>query len=230
MSKFTALIISQGKWAVEEAEKGFKSGKGLVVKSSLQRLAISALFRKVLDNTNKDLIVQYARCLSISYPNLLVRYEIKFQEREECGGSYLKLLAERTPPFKQSEFSDQSEYIIMFGPDVCGPRSKVSWFIYASIANVMQMFLIVCKEHHMAKQLEEKHFVYTSVQGKSDSFTHLYTLHIQTNNDVKIYIDQKLVSEGNLLNSFDPPLNPLKNIYDPEDIRPENWDDRELYV
>jgi len=126
----------------------------------------------------------------------------------------LKLIAESNTTFNQSNFSEQSDYIIMFGPDRCSQRSKV--------------FFVVCKQHHKTKQFEEKHWIHTHVRNPSDFLTHLYTLHIQKNNTASVYIDQELVAQGDMLKSFDPPLNPLKMIYDADDKKPADWDEREF--
>jgi calnexin len=40
-------------------------------------------------------------------------------------------------------------------------------------------------------------------------------------------IDRAEVSSGSLLNDLNPPINPSKEIVDPNDQKPANWDDRE---
>ena len=56
-----------------------------------------------------------------------LRYEVRFQNKHECGGAYIKLLAD-TPSLSLENFGDKTEYSIMFGPDKCGGDSKVIIF------------------------------------------------------------------------------------------------------
>ena len=43
-------------------------------------------------------------------------------------------------------------------------------------------------------------------------------------------IDYTLVNHGSLLDSFEPPVNPPAEIEDPDDKKPEDWDEREKIV
>ena len=52
------------------------------------------------------------------------RYEVKFQNPLECGGAYVKLLAQNAD-FKLESFHDKTPFSIMFGPDKCGTENKV---------------------------------------------------------------------------------------------------------
>ena len=52
---------------------------------------------------------------------------MRFQNKHECGGAYIKLLAD-TPSLSLENFGDKTEYSIMFGPDKCGGDSKVIIF------------------------------------------------------------------------------------------------------
>lgn len=47
---------------------------------------------------------------------LTLRYEVKYEEGQECGGGYLKLLSEGAEKDIQ-KFTDKTPYTIMFGPD-----------------------------------------------------------------------------------------------------------------
>lgn len=60
-----------------------------------------------------------------------------------------------------------------------------------------------------------------------DKLPHLYQLVISPNNTFQISIDHKIVNEGSLMTDFTPPVNPPKEIDDPKDKKPENWDERE---
>lgn len=42
----------------------------------------------------------------------------------------------------------------------------------------------------------------------------------------EIFIDQKVVNQGSLLEDVTPPINPPREIDDPNDTKPDEWDDR----
>lgn len=83
---------------------------GLVAKSKAAHHAISAPLKASLDFKNKPLVVQY---------------EVKYQKGGNCGGGYIKLLEDG---FQSSpkEFSDKTPWVVMFGPDLTCPGTKVS--------------------------------------------------------------------------------------------------------
>lgn len=49
---------------------------------------------------------------------------------------------------------------------------------------------------------------------------------LNPDNSYEIFIDQSSVSRGSLLNDVVPPVNPPKEIDDPNDSKPEDWDER----
>merc|ERR1712096_141341 len=61
----------------------------------------------------------------------------------------------------------------------------------------------------------------------TDKQAHLYTLVVNPDNSFAVYVDQQEVQSGDLLNDMTPPVNPPKQIEDPDDVKPENWDERE---
>lgn len=66
-----------------------------------------------------------------------------------------------------------------------------------------------------------------------DKQPHLYQLIIQPDNTYIISVDHKVVNEGSLLADFTPAVNPPREIDDPNDRKPANWDEREkvlLYI
>lgn len=86
--------------------------KGLVAKTKAAHHAISAPFSEPIAFGDKPLVVQY---------------EVKYQKGGNCGGGYLKLLEDG---FQTSgkEFSDTTPWVVMFGPDLTCPGTKV-WII-----------------------------------------------------------------------------------------------------
>lgn len=53
-----------------------------------------------------------------------------------------------------------------------------------------------------------------------------YILVLKPDNTFEVLIDQAIVSKGNLLEDVIPPVNPPKEIEDPNDKKPEDWDER----
>lgn len=60
-----------------------------------------------------------------------------------------------------------------------------------------------------------------------DKEPHLYTLIVRPDNTFTIFVDNKEVNSGSLLEDFTPPVNPPEEIDDPNDKKPEDWDERE---
>ncbi len=50
---------------------------------------------------------------------------------------------------------------------------------------------------------------------------------VHPDNTFEMSIDYKIVNHGSLLDDFNPPVNPPAEIDDPQDRKPENWDERE---
>jgi hypothetical protein len=99
-----------GKWAVEEPIVSVIEGdNGLVAKDKAAHHAMSAPLVKPIDFKTQPLVVQY---------------EVKYQKGGVCGGGYLKLLEDG---FQTSgkEFSDHTPWVVMFGPDLTCPGTKV---------------------------------------------------------------------------------------------------------
>lgn len=60
----------------------------------------------------------------VIFINCFCRYEVRFQNGQECGGAYLKLLSQ-VPNTDLRSFHDKTPYTLMFGPDKCGNDHKV---------------------------------------------------------------------------------------------------------
>ncbi len=50
---------------------------------------------------------------------------------------------------------------------------------------------------------------------------------VHPDNTFEMSIDYKIVNHGSLLDDFNPPVNPPAEIDDPQDRKPEDWDERE---
>lgn len=63
-------------------------------------------------------------------------------------------------------------------------------------------------------------------------FAHTFIQHVSLlsvlnpDNSYEMLIDQSSVSRGSLLHDVVPPVNPPKDIDDPNDSKPEDWDER----
>lgn len=49
---------------------------------------------------------------------------------------------------------------------------------------------------------------------------------VNPDNSFEILVDQTVVNSGNLLKDMTPPVNPPAEIEDPDDHKPEDWDER----
>ncbi|MFQ6651851.1 hypothetical protein Gotur_024013, partial [Gossypium turneri] len=101
----------------------------------------------------------------------------------------------------------------MFGPDKCGATNKVHFIL----------------KHKNPKSGEyvEHHLKYPP-SVPSDKLTHVYTAILKPDNEVRILIDGEEKKKANFLSAddFEPPLIPAKTIPDPDDKKPEDWDER----
>ncbi|XP_069052253.1 calnexin isoform X2 [Lepisosteus oculatus] len=189
-----------GQWEVEEmVDSKLPGDKGLVLKSRAKHHAISAKLLKPFVFDTKPLIVQY---------------EVNFQTGIDCGGAYVKLLSQ-TPDLNLDQFVDKTPYTIMFGPDKCGEDYKLHFIFRHKNPKTGEY-----EEKHAKKPDADLRTYYT------DKKTHLYTLVLNPDNSFEILIDQTVVNSGNLLNDVSPAVNPPAEIEDPDDRKPEDWDER----
>ncbi|KAJ8336104.1 hypothetical protein SKAU_G00394470 [Synaphobranchus kaupii] len=128
---------------------------------------------------------------------LVLQYEVNFQDGIDCGGAYIKLLS-ASDDLDLEQFQDRTPYTIMHKNPLNG-------------------------------DLEEKHAKRPDVDLKkfyTDKKTHLYTLVLSPDNSYEVFIDQSSVGKGSLLVDVVPPVNPQKEVDDPDDAKPEDWDER----
>ncbi|XP_074010728.1 calmegin isoform X1 [Numenius arquata] len=189
-----------GRWEVEELKENTVPGdRGLVLKSVAKHHAISSMLTKAFIFDDKPLIVQY---------------EVNFQEGIDCGGAYIKLLSS-SDDLNLEYFFDKTPYTIMFGPDKCGEDYKLH-FIFRH-------------KNPKTGEYDEKHAKRPDVDLKKfylDKKTHLYTLVLKPDDTFEMLIDQTVVSKGSLLEDMVPPVNPPKEIEDPSEKKPDDWDER----
>uniref|UniRef100_A0A224YSV3 Calnexin n=1 Tax=Rhipicephalus zambeziensis TaxID=60191 RepID=A0A224YSV3_9ACAR len=193
-----------GKWEVEASSKSHLRGDlGLVLKSKAHHHAISSKLSKPFTFDHKPFVLQY---------------EVQFQEGQDCGGAYLKLLSDLDENKDLKQFHDKSPYTIMFGPDKCGSDH--------------QLHFIFRHRNPRNGSYEEKHWKKSKSVSKFDEIfkdkkPHLFTLVLSPDNKFEILVDQRSEAKGSLLEDFEPAVNPPKEVEDPNDKRPEDWDERE---
>merc|ERR1719321_1094029 len=175
-----AFKVSAGKF-YNDAE----AGKGLQTSQDAKFYAISAK-TKEFTNEGKTLVIQFT---------------VKHEQDIDCGGGYLKLGA-----YEPEKFEGDSEYNIMFGPDICGSATKKTHVIF----------------NYKGKNLDKK----KEVRAESDTLSHLYTLIVKPDMTYEAQIDMNKVDSGSLEEGWDF-LEP-KQIRDPDEKKPADWVDEEM--
>jgi len=167
----------------EEEEKGIQTSP------DARFYQISAALPTEFSNKGKDLILQYS---------------VKHEQNIDCGGGYIKLLP---GGLNQKAFGGDSTYNLMFGPDICGSTKKTHFIITKDGTN---------------------HLVKREIRTESDEKTHLYTLTIHPDNTYQVDIDGKEAQKGSLKDDFEI-LKP-KTIKDPAASKPADWVDEKTIV
>lgn len=139
------------------------------------------------------------------FSDLIIQYTLRLNYYVDCSGQYIKLLSSDVDP---TRFSNETDYLIMFGPDVCGATLRKTHVIIG----------------HKGKHYETK----KQVNCIKDHLTHAYTLVIRKNNTIEVWIDGNVVDKGNLFDRFNVPAG--KKRPDENEVKPEDWDDDEWIV
>ncbi|KAF8987721.1 hypothetical protein BGZ52_003006 [Haplosporangium bisporale] len=175
-----AFEISPGNWYADK-----EYSQGLRTTQDARFYSASTPLSATFDTSNDDLIVQYT---------------VKQEVPQECGGSYLKLLP---AGYDASTFNGESEYAIMFGPDVCGVQSRVH----------------VIFSHKGKNFLTKKEF-----PVPKDTKTHLYRLIVHPNQKYSLMLDGDVKIDKVPLEEHWDILGP-KTIPDPKATKPTDWVD-----
>ncbi|KAI7899721.1 Calreticulin family-domain-containing protein [Cokeromyces recurvatus] len=178
------LEVSPGKWFSDEATKA-----GLRTTEDYRFYAVSTKIPKPFTNKDKDLIIQF---------------DVKNEQDIDCGGSYLKFFGN---DFDSKTFNGDTNYNIMFGPDICGPKAMV---------------------HAILNYKGTNYDLKKIVAAPKDTLTHTYTLTLKPDQTYSILVDGKEKAEGSLLEDWD--FLPPKKIKDPNASKPEDWVDEEMIV
>lgn len=183
---------TSGQWKLTAGEwYGDKDyAQGLSTSQDARFYSISSKFPKgeVFDATNKPLVFQFS---------------IKFPQKIDCGGGYVKLLPKDV---QQADFSGDSPYYVMFGPDICGTSTK--------------------KVHVIFNYKGQNQLIKKNIPCESDQLTHVYTLIVNPDQTYEVKIDGQKKESGSLLDDWD--FLPAKTIKDPSVTKPQDWIDEPL--
>ncbi|XP_055796578.1 calreticulin-like isoform X2 [Salvelinus fontinalis] len=176
-----------GEWKLT-AGKFYGDGeadKGLQTSQDARFYAMSSRFEP-FSNEGKPLVVQFT---------------VKHEQKIDCGGGYVKIFP---ADLDQAAMHGDSQYYIMFGPDICGYSTK--------------------KVHVIFNYKGKNHLIKKEIKCKDDELTHLYTLILNPDQTYEVKINNEKVESGTLEEDWD--ILPAKTIKDPEAKKPEDWDDR----
>lgn len=157
--------------------------QGIQTSQDARFYAISSEIPKPFSNEGKTLVVQFS---------------VKHEQTIDCGGGYIKVL----PETKAEKFDGDSQYYIMFGPDICGMTKKIHLIFNYKGQNLLWKKQPSCE---------------------SDTLTHVYTLVLKPDNTYEVLVDNVKKESGKLEEDWDF-LKP-KTIPDPSDKKPADWED-----
>lgn len=151
--------------------------------------------------------------VSLKDGTAVLQFEVRLQNGLECGGAYLKYLRPQDAGWAPKGFDNESPYSIMFGPDKCGSTNKVH-------------FILKHKNPKSGEYIE--HHLKNPPSVPSDKLSHVYTAILKPDNEVRILVDGEEKKKVNFLSSddFEPPIIPPSTIPDPDEKKPEDWDER----
>lgn len=175
--------LTAGEWYGDaDADKGVQTSQ------DARFYAYSSKLDKPFSNKGKDLVVQF---------------QVKHPQKIDCGGGYIKL---HPSSLDQAGYNGDSEYNIMFGPDVCGTSTR--------------------RVHAIFNYKGTNHLIKKTVACETDQLSHVYTLVVKSDNTYEIQIDGKKKESGSLEDDWDM-LKP-KKIKDPEQSKPSDWVDNAM--
>jgi len=135
-----------------------------------------------------------------------VQFTVKHEKKDYsfCGGGYIKLL----PTIDQAKFGGDDEYSIMFGPDLCG-------------YDVSRIHLIF---NHKGENLLKEEDIKLDYDDKNE-FTHLYTLILEPDGTYQVLLDEVEKAAGKLSEGW---AFPSETVEDPAQSKPEDWVDTKM--
>jgi len=161
-----------------------EADKGLMTSQDARFYDISAKFPS-FSNKGEDLVIQFS---------------VKNTQKLDCGGGYVKVFP---AGLDQEHMTGESDYNIMFGPDVCGTSTK--------------------KVHVISTNKGKNHLIKKNIPCETDQLTHVYTLIVHPDNTYEVRIDGNKKESGSLADDWD--ILPPKKIKDPSKSKPSDWVD-----
>ena len=161
-----------------------EADKGLMTSQDARFYDISAKFPE-FTNKGKDLVIQFS---------------VKNTQKIDCGGGYVKVFP---AGLDQAHMTGESDYNIMFGPDVCGTSTKRVHVIFANKG--------------------KNHLIKKNIPCETDQLTHVYTLIVRPDNTYEVRIDGNKKESGSLADDWD--ILPPQKIKDPSKSKPSDWVD-----
>ncbi|KAJ1731539.1 hypothetical protein LPJ72_003884 [Coemansia sp. Benny D160-2] len=175
-----SIKVSNGKWYGSE-----EHAAGLQLVDDARFYAYAAKLKRPFNSKGKDFIVQFT---------------VKYEQDIDCGGAYLKLLP---PTLEPEKFDGDSEYEIMFGPDICGSTNR--------------------RVHAIINYNNTNNQIEKVIQPRGDQLSHQYTFWIKADKTFEIRIDNKVQEEGKIEDFWK--VLPDKQVPDPDAKKPEDWVD-----
>jgi len=174
------MKLTAGKWFGDE-----EKDKGIQTSQDARFYFYTSKMDKEFDNTGKDLVLQFS---------------VKHEQKIDCGGGYLKLLSADT---NQKKFNGDTDYEIMFGPDICGTSTR--------------------KVHVIFNYKGKNHLIKKDIPCETDQLTHVYTLIVRPDMTYEVRIDGVKKQSGSLVDDWD--MLPARKIKDPNVSKPKDWVD-----
>ncbi|CAG9464974.1 unnamed protein product [Pedinophyceae sp. YPF-701] len=178
--------LSHGSWyGDKEADLGISTSQ------DARFYTLYSKMPKPFTNKGKDLVLQFS---------------VKHEQDIDCGGGYIKLLPSSVTESEMKDFSGDTTYSIMFGPDICGLSTR--------------------RVHTIFGHRGENKLIKREVSPVVDTLTHVYTLIVRPDNTYSILIDNEEKQTGALEDDW-AFLEP-KEIEDASATKPDDWDERAM--
>ncbi len=200
LDKWTHSEVSHytGRFQVGQgADPAIPGDEGLIIPKKAQHYAITAPVPGLDNMDGKDFALSY---------------EVKLDDGMTCGGAYVKMPTEGFPG--GDKFESNVKYSVMFGPDKCGSTEKVHFILQS--------------KNPISGELVEHHLKNPPALGTSyDKHHHLYSLYVTKDGKFQVEVDGEVKREGSLMDEFEPPIQPPKEIDDKDDVKPDDWVDED---
>jgi len=175
--------LTNGQWFGDAEED-----VGIQTSTDARFYAYSSKLAKPFSNKGKTLVLQFS---------------VKHEQKIDCGGGYIKLLPTEVD---QEDFTGDSPYAIMFGPDICGSSTK--------------------RVHVILSYKGKNLLIKKEIPAETDQMTHLYTLIVNSDNTYEVRIDNVKKESGSLFEDWEFTL--PKKIKDPSVTKPSDWVDEPM--